>query len=816
MNVTAELRRVCKVVGIAALVLTFTSCAQTSRSAGTVDLENVDTVALNAEETQGLESPAAMPELGESDSEIVSPSTVEATLIDDSTGIEIEHAQLQDRSGELLILSLGSADINYEISEIDNPTRLVLDIDQPILSSNKTISLPQSQIIERLRLGSHPDKSRIVLDINTGQQITHQAEIDSTGSLVIALAKSPELAQMASQQIQEPIAESLRPKLASLSIQSSGRENEIIAAMESAGFYTLARTAPSEYVLTLENAELADLNIQTILAPPQSGSIRSVRPVIQGENLLLRIFAEPGTRLVARSRGSNIIVTPQAGELGSFDSLAGARAQADLEEAAEDAAPPDEIVVEPDMVLEDTGASDADVVNLDDSLTDEDLGELLGEGPKYTGRLISLDLQDTDIDNALRIIAEVSNLNIIASDEVTGRVTLRLIDVPWDQALDVILKTNGLDKVQEGNVVRIAPVDKLRQERESLRQAQLAQRELEPLVVKYMRISYAKAADLKPLVETVMTERGTVTYDERTNQLILRDILDGIKNAVVLVSKLDLRTPQILLETQIVEANRSLIRELGSELGFRYVRSPEFGNATDYNFPNSIDVGGTVGDGGAASSFPVGVDSATGSAVSFLFDSADGAKSLDVRLSALENEGRVRVVSRPAVATTNNKAASIKSVEKIRIKTPDGGLSVATGSGASASGSSAVATESIEVGITLDVTPQASPDYFVLLDINAKSSSFGSREVDGIPSEIERSATSTVLISSGQTFAMGGIYRIIDSDAIAGIPFFKDIPVLGHFFRSSGTDNSDEELLFFITPRIIEGSFDDAAMRVAS
>ena len=207
----------------------------------------------------------------------------------------------------------------------------------------------------------------------------------------------------------------------------------------------------------------------------------------------------------------------------------------------------------------------------------------------------------------------------------------------------------------------------------------------------------------------------------------------------------------------------------------------------------------------------------SGVIVPALFDSADGTKSLQLRLSQLETEGRVRIISRPAVATTNNKTAQIKSVEKVRVRLPNGGLSVATGSGAAANGAGSIATEVIEAGIILDVTPQASPDYFVLLDIRAKSSSFSSRESgDGIPNEIERSASSTVLVSSGQTFALGGIYKISDTDRISGVPFLKDIPVLGHLFRRSVLDNSDEELLFFITPRIVEGSFDDASMRAAS
>lgn len=584
-----------------------------------------------------------------------------------------------------------------------------------------------------------------------------------------------------------------------MEIQQLGADNQLVARMDSPGFYTFSKTAPSEYVLILEGAAKSAENIQTIVTPPNSGEIRSVRPVVQGDDLALRIFANPETMLRVEPQGNTLTVASYRDGIDAESD--GVMAQADVAELADN----------------DAEDSDADLPDLDD-LTQE----ILGGEEQYVGRLISLDLQDTDIDNALRIIAEVSNLNIIASDDVTGKVTLRLIDVPWDQALDVILKTNGLDKVQEGNVIRIAPVDKLRAERELLREAQQAQEELEPLKVRYIRVSYAKAADLQPLVETVLTERGTVAYDERTNQLIVKDITKGLRNVAKLVQKLDLRTPQVLIETQIIEAQRNFARSLGAELGFYYLRTPETGNALPYNFPNSMSIGGSAADGegalfgdGTGSSFPA---ETAQSAVSLLFGSADGTKALDLRLSQAESDGRVKVVSRPSVAVTNNAPAVIKNVEKLRVRLPQGGVSVATGQGANAAGGGSVATEVIEIGIVLNVTAQASPDYYVLMDINAKSSTLGDfgRGIQDIPPEIERSANSTVLVSSGQTFAMGGIYRIDENDVVRGVPFLKDIPVIGHLFRSITVNDGDEELIFFITPRIIEGSFDDAAMKGVS
>ena len=589
--------------------------------------------------------------------------------------------------------------------------------------------------------------------------------------------------------------------------------NMLVAEVTQTGLATLEKTATSEYVLTLPETSFDKYAIGTVVAEPGSGLIRSVRPIADQGQTKLRIFAQPGSTLALKQGENKLIV---AADIGSHTRDARAQSAAEKEVKKADNAKEQTPTPSASSTTTQTATPAGEASGTPDPYAaggeatasdDTDLSALFEEEKRYVGRLISLDLQDTDIDNALRIIAEVSNLNIIASDDVTGKVTLRLIDVPWDQALDVILKTNGLDKVQEGNVIRIAPVEKLRQEREALKQATQAQEELEPLQVRYIRISYARAAELRTLVEEVVTERGSVAYDERTNQIIIKDIAKGLKNASVLVGKLDLRTPQVLIETQIVEATRTLVRDMGARFGFNFQRSPAFGNPTGNEFPNTIGVDGSTSS--ATSINPLNP------VVNILLASADGAKNITAALSAYEQEGRARIISKPAVSTTNNKQATIRSVQKLRIRTPSGGVSVATGSGASAAGTSAVATEQIEVGIVLEVTPQASPDYYVLLDVNAKSSTLGGAGPDGIPIEIERSSTSSVLVSSGQTFAMGGIYKISDRDQVNGVPFFKDIPVIGTLFRDTQLDNSDEELIFFLTPRIIEGSFDDAAMKAS-
>ncbi len=748
-----------------------------------------------------------------------------------SVGIEV----IDGKAANQVVIGANLKEGDYSVKRFHSPERIVVDLFSQGSKLNRSFDTQDSEYISKVRVGAHPDKSRVVLDLaGDAKSLTHQTALRD-GSLVLTVASAEAAAENITQQASTMVAPSAvveadttviakqgaadtNARLSSLQIASAPRGgNMVVAEVSPTAMYGLKKTAASEYVLTIKRASLNPEAALTLLAPASEGAIRSVRPVVDGDDVLLRVFTAPDTTLSAKADGDRIL-------LGAFPTLEAsadlkaeevmAQLSPDAEKSKVEDAKPAEIPVVKEAAKESVTAKDA---SKEAKPSEDKFASLLDDSQKYSGRLISLDLQDTDIDNALRIIAEVSNLNIIASEDVTGKITLRLIDVPWDQALDVILKTNGLDKVQEGNVVRIAPVEKLRQEREALKQAIVAEQELEPLGVEYVRVSYAKAAELKPLVESVLTERGSVVYDERTNQLIIKDIKTGIKNVTKLVGKLDLRTPQILLETQIVEASRSLLRDLGSEFDFDFRMTPATGNPTGYNFPNSVVVGGGgTNVGGNASSFPAAIGTEGGSAIGIVLGSADGTKRISAILSALENEGRVRVVSRPSVATTNNKQATIKSVEKIRIKLPSGGLSVATGANASNSGNGSTATEVVEIGITLEVTPQASPDYYVLLDINAKSSTLGTVQVDGIPSEIERMATSTVLVSSGQTFAMGGIYKISDNDSVRGVPFLKDIPVLGTLFRRSRVDNRDEELLFFLTPRIIEGSFDDAAMRAAS
>ena len=440
-----------------------------------------------------------------------------------------------------------------------------------------------------------------------------------------------------------------------------------------------------------------------------------------------------------------------------------------------------------------------------------------GGTASFNGERISLDFKDADIQNVLRVLADVSRLNIIATDDVKGKVTLHLVDVPWDQALDLVLRSNRLEMMRQGNVVRISTVARLKEEREALRAAEDAERELEPLRVKYVKVNYARADDsLVDKVKGVLSERGSVTFDDRTNTIIVRDIPHGLQDAGELIQQLDTQSPQVLIEANIVEATEDFARGLGVQWGYRYNAGPATGNPTGANFPGTIGLGGSgLGSGAPGTSvpfladFPIpgnfgsGFGANNGSALDLALGSLSGSQALTARLTALEEQGKGKVVSRPRVITMNNVAATIQSLTILRVKLPSTGTVINTGTGGAA-GSASTATEKINTGITLVVTPQVSQDGFVLMSIYAKSSQPDfTHTVDNIPNEVSREANSNVLIKDGETVVLGGIYRNTSNDAESGLPYLRRIPALGWLFKRLLRSHHHEELLVFLTPRVM-------------
>jgi type IV pilus assembly protein PilQ len=410
-------------------------------------------------------------------------------------------------------------------------------------------------------------------------------------------------------------------------------------------------------------------------------------------------------------------------------------------------------------------------------------------------RRISLDLQDADVLGVLRLLGEVNGINVAATDDVKGKITLHLNRVPWDQALALVLRLGRLEASHDGDVLRVTTAARLGEEREALRTAAEAERRAAPLRVVTLPVRWARADDaLAEKVRGVLSERGSVTCDDRTNALLIRDLPDGLRDAEALVRDLDVPSAQVLIESSIVEATEDFARGLGVQWGFRTAGAAAVGTPSGAPF---------VADFPLPAAFGSGFGPGTSAALDLVLGSLGGADSLAARLTALEEAGKGRVISRPRVVTMNNVAATIQSLTILRVKLPSTGTVINTGTGGAAETGS-TATEKINTGITLVVIPQISSDGFVLMSIYAKSSvpDF-TRTVEGIPTEIAREANSNVLVRDGETVVLGGIYRAASDDRESGVPFLARAPVLGWLFKRTLASKRREELLVFLTPRIL-------------
>ncbi|MGB5367947.1 MAG: type IV pilus secretin PilQ, partial [Polyangiales bacterium] len=381
---------------------------------------------------------------------------------------------------------------------------------------------------------------------------------------------------------------------------------------------------------------------------------------------------------------------------------------------------------------------------------------------RYSGRRIDLDFKDADIHNILRLLSEVGGVNVVTADNVGGTVTIRMRDVPWDQALDVVLQAKSLGMIRQGNLLRVAPLAQLEQEREAAIARQKQQQQLAPLETRLVPVSYATASELQPRVRELLTERGTVSVDTRTNMLIVRDIVGQLDDVEDLVRSLDTQTPQVLIESRIVEASSTYSRDIGIQWGGNAVMSSATGNPTGLRFPSDIGIAGGAPTNDAPTSglspfnpgvqnpnFAVNLPAVTGNgsggALGLALGSLSGAVNLNVRLSAAEAAGSVRIISSPRILTLDNNEASISQGTLIPF------------SQVSAQG---VNTAFQEAKLELNVTPHVTSDGSVAMDvkITRNEPDFGRTGANGDPTILEREAQTQLLVDDGDTAVIGGIY----------------------------------------------------------
>ncbi|MBF8159992.1 type IV pilus secretin PilQ [Ectopseudomonas hydrolytica] len=439
-------------------------------------------------------------------------------------------------------------------------------------------------------------------------------------------------------------------------------------------------------------------------------------------------------------------------------------------------------------------------------LTQDDVERRKAERFAYTGEKLSLNFQDIDVRSVLQLIADFTDLNLVASDTVAGNITLRLQNVPWDQALDLVLKTKGLDKRQIGNVLLVAPADEIaareRQELES--QKQIA--ELAPLRRELIQVNYAKATDMAKLFQSVTSadgtadSRGSITVDDRTNSIIAYQTQERLDELRRIVAQLDIPVRQVMIEARIVEANVDYDKALGVRWGGsvrngRWDVSGKDGaqifdkDTGQRMFLGTDRIGNTTLDDGLASLpfVDMGVQNSTsGIAIGYLGSNI----VLDLQLSAMEKTGNGEIVSQPKVVTSDKETAKILKGQEVPYQ--------------EASSSGATSTSFKEAALALEVTPQITPDNRIIMEVKVtKDAPDFANLVNGVPPLNKNEVNAKVLVNDGETIVIGGVFSNTQTNAVEKVPFLGDLPFLGRVFRRDIVRDNKAELLVFITPRIM-------------
>jgi len=424
---------------------------------------------------------------------------------------------------------------------------------------------------------------------------------------------------------------------------------------------------------------------------------------------------------------------------------------------------------------------------------------IAAEEDKYSGEVLSLKFKDADLRDVVLYLAEFASLNVVFDSDVRGTVTCNLQDVPWDQALDIVLRQNKMGKTIEGNVLRIAPIGVLTREQDDERKMKESKELAGPVQTKTYPLSYSKVKDVAALLKSKVSTRGEMILDERTNTLIITDVKDKLDLIEKLLTVVDTPTPQVSIEARVVEATSNFVRNLGIQWGFKLAADSFHGNQTSLQFPNSINVNGalipqgttTKGIGGPLGGYAINLPApAFNSALGMSFANVLDTFRLDVALSALETQGEGKIISHPQVTTQNNMEADIIQGRQIPVQTV---------------ANFTVTTRYVNAALELKATPQITAEGTIIMkiDIQNNAADFANL-VNGIPPITTQSVTTTIMIPDGGTTVIGGIYRTEDSVTREKTPFLNQIPILGSLFRNFARTKTTRELLIFITPRIIK------------
>jgi len=691
---------------------------------------------------------------------------------------------------------------NYNSFKLNDPFRIVVDVwgvGQGTAASEIPVGTPG---VKAVKISSVDRKLRMVVETPDDRPMPFIVSAEK-GVLILSVGGGGEEKIASTDRLQDGKAPVKGPAVVGIDLEDLPDASNVVIATAGDPPYRVSKKAGG-VTLVFKGAAVEKGLLRRIDARKFDIPVKAIAPSGGKNGVTVAVAFAPGSAYTVEKREDSVVVAfPKGAAEGKADLVARAVPGSAPQIAKADGEP------EP-------ADAKAEPAALDGS---QSWGFLTGSSDvdrKYRGQRVSMDFKDADLTNVFRIIAEVSNLNIITADDVKGKVSVRLVNVPWDQALDIVLRSKALGAVQEGNVLRIAPLSSLRKEEQDRfdAQKQVEQSRQEALnraaerkasqdaVFDTIPISYGKASEMLAKIKPLSSKYGKLDSDDRTNVLIIRDLPQHIAEVRALVATLDTATPQVLIEARIVEVDTSFTRELGVQWGGSY---RDGGGSTKYGLIGAQDSSGASIPGGAvlaattnpftatapvpsfAVNLPAAIGSGAGGGIAFgiLRDNL----RLDLSLSALEASGKGKIISSPKIVTTDNKEATIEQGTQIPYST------------VSASGTQ---TQFIDATLSLKVTPHITPDGRVSMKLEAKNDSQGEVGATGQPAINKKKATTEVLIRDGETTVIGGILQITRTENQAGLPWLSKIPVLGYLFRKDTNSTRNRELLIFITPKILK------------
>jgi len=641
------------------------------------------------------------------------------------------------------------------------------------------------------------DAHGVRLELATRHAVSYQARVEG-GRLIVSLARVVEGETTLSATAQ-PAAETAAPlSVRGVAVERrDGRERVVVTLSRGAEFRILPGSiGPAR--LEIRGATIDAAAARNFAVAETTGSlVRGARLRESSGRTIVEVDRAAGAEGTAIREGNRIVWLFAQRATVDTDSRPRARTIArETDYAAEMQA--DDIAM-----MEGSDSDEAAAF-----LTDVPLQVDAARGSRaYRGRRIDLDFNNADIHNILRLLAETGGVNIVTSDDVSGSVTIRMRNVPWDQALEVILQAKGLGMVRRGNLIRVAPLESLEKERELAIARRKQLEDLSPLETRLVPVSYATASELEARVQELLSTRGSVSVDERTNVMIVRDIGDNLDDIEELVRTLDTQTPQVLVEARIVEATSTYVRDVGIQWGGDVTMNSLTGNPTGLIFPSNVGVTGgnydttsptaglspfqrVVPTPNYAVNLPATTATGQGGAIGVTLGALGGGVNLAVRLSAAEANGVVRIISSPRILTLDNHEAHIAQGTLIPY------------SQVSAQG---VQTAFQEAKLELRVRPHVTADGSVSMHVKVTRDEpdFNRTSTRGDPTILKREAETDLLIEDGHTAVIGGIYTRNTGRQVDQVPFFGDIPILGVLFQRRRVRDERNELLIFLTPRIV-------------